>query len=82
MPSMAAGMRRRPRPGFASSNRCGSSASRAAQRRSRLLPVALALLVVAALAAGGYEVYARTLGRPTEVQTAYVTIQPRGDSPA
>jgi len=50
------------------------------QRRSRLLPVALALLVVAALAAGGYQVYGRTLGRPTEVQTAYVTMQ-RGGQP-
>lgn len=49
-------------------------------RRSRLLPVALALLVLAALAAGGYQVYGRTLGRPTEVQTAYVTIQ-RGGQP-
>jgi len=50
------------------------------QRRSRLLPVALALLVVAALAAGGYQVYGRTLGRPTEVETAYVTMQ-RGGQP-
>ncbi|MGO9059236.1 MAG: efflux RND transporter periplasmic adaptor subunit [Candidatus Binataceae bacterium] len=48
------------------------------QRRSRLLPVALVLLVLAALAAGGYQVYGHTLGRPTEVQTAYVTMQRAG----
>ena len=42
--------------------------------------MALALLVLAALAAGGYQVYGRTLGRPTEVQTAYVTMQ-RGGQP-
>jgi RND family efflux transporter MFP subunit len=50
------------------------------ERRSRLLPAALALLVIGGLAAGGYQVYGRTLGRPTEVQTAYVTIQ-RGGQP-
>ena len=48
------------------------------ERRSRLLPVALMLLIFAALAAGGYQVYGHTLGRPTEVQTAYVTMQRAG----
>jgi multidrug efflux pump subunit AcrA (membrane-fusion protein) len=47
-------------------------------RRSRLLLVPVGALIAAALAAGGYEVYGRTLGRPLEVQTAYVAMQRAG----
>jgi RND family efflux transporter MFP subunit len=47
-------------------------------RRSRLLPIAAGLLILAATGAGGYELYGRTLGRPTEVQTAYVTMRRAG----
>jgi RND family efflux transporter MFP subunit len=47
-------------------------------RRPRVLPIVLALVLVAAAAAGGYAVYLRTLGRPMEVRTAYVTMQRAG----
>jgi hypothetical protein len=40
------------------------------ERRSRLLPLVAALLILAAIGAGAYELYLRTLGRPTEVQTS------------
>jgi RND family efflux transporter MFP subunit len=53
-------------------------ARKAEKRPSRLLPVAIALLVVAGLAAIGYQVYGRTLGRPPEVQTALVAIKQAG----
>jgi multidrug efflux pump subunit AcrA (membrane-fusion protein) len=36
------------------------------------------MLILAAVGAGGYELYLRTLGRPIEVQTAYVTIRQAG----
>jgi HlyD family secretion protein len=48
------------------------------KRRSRLLPIAIILVVLALLAGGGYEVYLRTLGRPPEVQTAMVTVRSAG----
>jgi len=48
------------------------------KRPSRLLPVAITLVVVAVLAGVGYEVYVRTLGRPPEVQTALVTVRSAG----
>jgi len=48
------------------------------RRRLGLLPAVLILLVGAAAAAGAYEVYQRTLGRPLEVRTAYVTVQRAG----
>jgi RND family efflux transporter MFP subunit len=48
------------------------------ERRSRLLPIAAGLLILAAAGAGGYQIYARTLGRPLEVQTAYVTMRSAG----
>src|ERR1700730_8992359 len=50
----------------------------APKRRSRLLPVAITLVVLAVLAGVGYEVYLRTLGRPPEVQTAMVTVRSAG----
>ena len=50
------------------------------ERRSRLLPVLVGFLIVAALGAGGYEIYTRTLGRPAEVQTAYVTMRRAGQA--
>lgn len=50
-------------------------------RRRRVVPLALAAVAVAALAAGGYEAYVHTLGRPREVRTAPVVVlqteQPR-----
>ncbi len=48
------------------------------KRRSRLLPIAIILVVLALLAGAGYEVYLRTLGRPPEVQTAMVTVRSAG----
>jgi RND family efflux transporter MFP subunit len=49
-----------------------------ARQRFGLIPAALILLVGMAAAAGAYEVYQRTLGRPLEVRTAYVTMQRAG----
>lgn len=50
-------------------------------RKSRLVPIALAAVAVAAITGAGYEAYIHTLGRPLEVQTAPVmliqTEQPR-----
>jgi RND family efflux transporter MFP subunit len=48
------------------------------RRRFGLIPAVLILLVGMAAAAGAYEVYQRTLGRPLEVRTAYVTMQRAG----
>ena len=48
------------------------------KRRSRLLPIAITVVVLAVLAGVGYEVYMRTLGRPPEVQTAMVTVRSAG----
>jgi len=48
------------------------------KRRSRLLPIAITVVVLAVLAGVGYEVYIRTLGRPPEVQTAMVTVHSAG----
>jgi RND family efflux transporter MFP subunit len=48
------------------------------KRRSRLLPVAITLVVLAILGGVGYEVYLRTLGRPIEVQTAMVMVRSAG----
>jgi HlyD family secretion protein len=48
------------------------------KRPSRLLPVAITLLVLAVLAGVGYEVYLRTIGRPLDVQTAMVTVRSAG----
>jgi RND family efflux transporter MFP subunit len=50
----------------------------APKRRSRLVPIAITVVVVAALAGVGYEVYMRTLGRPPEVQTAIVSVRTAG----
>jgi RND family efflux transporter MFP subunit len=46
--------------------------------RSRALPIAIVILVLAFLGGVGYEVYLRTLGRPPEVQTATVTLRTAG----
>ncbi|MBV8139517.1 MAG: efflux RND transporter periplasmic adaptor subunit [Deltaproteobacteria bacterium] len=54
-------------------------ARKAEKRPGRLVPVLVALLVIAGGAAIGYQVYARTLGRPPEVQTALVTIKQAGE---
>jgi multidrug efflux pump subunit AcrA (membrane-fusion protein) len=43
-------------------------------RRRLLLPFVLAVLAVAILGVAGYAVYAHTLGKPLEVQTAPVTL--------
>ena len=45
---------------------------------SQLLPMAAGVLLMVAIAAGGYEIYIRTLGLPLEVQTAYVSMQRAG----
>jgi RND family efflux transporter MFP subunit len=50
----------------------------APKRRSRLVPIAIAVLVLGVLSVVGYEVYLRTLGRPPEVQTASVTVRSAG----
>ena len=50
----------------------------APKRRSRLVPAAITLVVLAILGGIGYEVYLRTLGRPIEVQTAMVTVRSAG----
>jgi len=48
------------------------------KRRSRIMPAAIAIVVIAALVGIGYEVYMRTLGRPPEVQTATVIMRTAG----
>jgi HlyD family secretion protein len=48
------------------------------KRRSRLLPAAISLVVLAIVAGVGYEVYLRTLGRPIDVQTAMVMVRSAG----
>jgi RND family efflux transporter MFP subunit len=50
----------------------------APKRRSRLVPIAITVLVLGVLSVVGYEVYLRTLGRPPEVQTASVTVRSAG----
>jgi HlyD family secretion protein len=50
----------------------------APKRRSRLLPAAITLVVLAVLTGVGYEVYLRTFGRPPEVQTAMVSVRSAG----
>src|SRR5271166_1814841 len=50
----------------------------APKRRSRLVPIAILVVVVIVLAGVGYEVYLRTLGRPPEVQTAIVSVRTAG----
>ncbi|HLX36213.1 MAG TPA: hypothetical protein VKR29_00380, partial [Candidatus Binataceae bacterium] len=46
-----------------------------AKQPSRVIPVAITVVVLAVLAGIGYEVYLRTLGRPPEVQTATVSVR-------
>lgn len=53
-------------------------ARKAEKRPSRLVPVLIGLVVLAAAAGVAYEIYGRTLGRPPEVQTAIVTIKQAG----
>jgi RND family efflux transporter MFP subunit len=48
--------------------------------KRRLAPLAIALAVVVLVAAGGYAIYARTLGRPLSVQTAIVSVKSDGQS--
>jgi RND family efflux transporter MFP subunit len=48
------------------------------KRRSRMVPAAITIVILAVLAGVGYEVYLRTLGRPPEVQTATVTVRSAG----
>ncbi|MHB8383543.1 MAG: efflux RND transporter periplasmic adaptor subunit [Candidatus Binataceae bacterium] len=52
------------------------------KRKSRLIPVAIALGVLAVIAAAGYYAYSNTLGRPLEVQTALVSIKQAGQAGA
>ena len=49
-----------------------------AKKPSRVIPIAITIIVLAVLAGVGYEVYLRTLGRPPEVQTAMVTTRSAG----
>ncbi|MDO8434853.1 MAG: efflux RND transporter periplasmic adaptor subunit [Candidatus Binatus sp.] len=51
-----------------------------AKRPGRLLPAAIALVVLAVIGAAGYLIYQRTLGRPIEVQTAIVTMKQAGQA--
>jgi HlyD family secretion protein len=48
------------------------------ERRFRILPIMAAVAIVAAAAAAGYQLYARTWGRPPEVKTTYVTMRQAG----
>ncbi len=50
------------------------------ERRSRLVPAAIAIVVIAVIGAAGWLVYQRTLGRPIEVQTAIVTMKQAGQA--
>ncbi len=50
------------------------------ERRWRLLALIAGLLILAAIGAGAYQLYVRTLGRPTEVQTSYVTMRQAGQA--
>ena len=56
--------------------------ARAAQPKkpSRLVPAAIVLAIVAVIAAAGFVVYQRTLGRPPEVQTAIVAVKQAGQA--
>ncbi len=47
-------------------------------RRSRLVPAAISIVVLAIIGAGAYYAYIKTLGRPPEVQTAVVMIKQAG----
>jgi len=49
-----------------------------AKKPTRVIPIAITIVVLAVLAGVGYEVYLRTLGRPPEVQTATVSIRTAG----
>jgi RND family efflux transporter MFP subunit len=51
-----------------------------AKRSGRLVPAAIALVVLGVIAGAGYLVYQRTLGRPIEVQTAIVTTKQAGQA--
>jgi RND family efflux transporter MFP subunit len=44
-------------------------------QKRRFAPVAIALVIALVIAAGGYAIYARTLGRPLSVQTAIVSVK-------
>jgi HlyD family secretion protein len=48
------------------------------KRPTRLLGIALGVAVLAVLAVGGYIVWEHTLGKPPEVQTAFVTVKQAG----
>ncbi|MGH7778288.1 MAG: efflux RND transporter periplasmic adaptor subunit [Candidatus Binataceae bacterium] len=48
------------------------------ERKSRLVPAAIVLCVLAVVAGAGYYAYTKTLGRPVEVQTAIVSIKQAG----
>jgi len=47
-------------------------------KRRRILPALITLVVIAVLAAGGWEAYLYTYGRPPDVQTAFVTLKQAG----
>jgi RND family efflux transporter MFP subunit len=48
------------------------------KRRGRLLGIVIGVLVLAVLGVGGYIVWLQTLGKPPEVQTAFVTVKQSG----
>ncbi len=48
------------------------------KRPRRLLGIAIGVAVLAALSAGGYVAWLKTLGKPPEVQTAFVTVKQAG----
>jgi RND family efflux transporter MFP subunit len=56
--------------------------ARAAQPKkpSRLVPIAITFAILAVIGVGAYAVYQRTLGKPPEVQTAFVSVKAAGQA--
>ncbi|HZC45705.1 MAG TPA: efflux RND transporter periplasmic adaptor subunit [Candidatus Acidoferrum sp.] len=50
------------------------------KKPSRIIPAAIALVILAVVGVAGYVVYQRTLGRPPEAQTAIVSVKQAGQA--
>jgi HlyD family secretion protein len=50
------------------------------KKPSRIIPAAITLVILAAVGIAGYVVYQKTLGRPVEVQTAFVSVKQAGQA--